>query len=1047
MPPGGHLYNIWEQEGVVDDKIDVSCLLPTGILILLRCSRQQTITSIKTEVWKQAKTFPFFNQLLDINYYVFQCINQNAEQEELLDEKRRLCDVQPFSPDLKVVLKADDVEDKVLNGNISHLIDKGLHEFDMMHNEEVNDYRMKMQHESDSIHRKRSKWDWEKKACFLFPPHIESSLATGTLKRQLHAKKSIPVSVKFMDNPLRKTVVIANLQELPSELIKKAFTAVRLLKEKNEKDYVLKLRGRQDFLIGNRPLHEYKYIRDMITQGGNEKIAEVVIVHKETLQVNELIMDPLLKRRKDIRPPPTPVKRAADAFLSCDVHDQVRITIHKAWNVNVDSSANTVVRVRAAIFHGGEQLGDSFITTTETSGTNPSWNEWFDAKLTVSNLPRMARLCMLIGTTRKNTTKNFLPLAWVNTTFFNFKNQLQTGSRILHMWPDLEGDDFKALGTVESNPGHRAEYNSTAIEISFDNNSQNHTVVYPPLDTILKRAKEIEESEHAVYLDQGDLTDNLRKIVEKDPLERLNMQEMEKLWKAREECLEHIPHSLPRLLQCVQWDNSSSVAQMQGLLQNWPELKPEEAMELLDYRYADKNVRKFAVMCLEKLTDEELSQYLLQLVQALKYETHLDCDLGNFLLTRAVQNQRIGHFFFWHLRAEMHVLSASTRFGLLLEAYCRCNIAHMRTLKKQVENLNKMASVNEVVKRLIGQDKSIQDQIATLREMLHQYMFAGSFKQFLSPLSPSYYLREPRVESCRVMGSKMAPLFLVFKNEDALGQDVMILYKNGDDLRQDMLTLQVLQIMDNIWKKEGLDLRLIPYRALATGDCSGFIQIVTQAETISKIQVNRAKARGRGKLGAAFHSSSLFEWLKEKNVTGTELDHAIEDFTYSCAGYCVATYVLGIGDRHNDNIMVKETGQLFHIDFGHFLGKFKSKFGVKRERVPFVLTHDFVHVITRGDKKGTKSSKQAFQNFQNLCEQAFLILRRYGNLLITLFAMMLSSGIPELSDSTIGYLRGSLVLDMSEDDAVKHFRAKFKAALQDSWKTSVNWSFHNIARG
>ena len=41
----------------------------------------------------------------------------------------------------------------------------------------------------------------------------------------------------------------------------------------------------------------------------------------------------------------------------------------------------------------------------------------------------------------------------------------------------------------------------------------------------------------------------------------------------------------------------------------------------------------------------------------------------------------------------------------------------------------------------------------------------------------------------------------------------------------------------------------------------------------------------------------------------------------------------------------KIEGNLFHIDFGHFLGNVKKKFGVKRERDPFVLTKEMVAFI------------------------------------------------------------------------------------------------------
>jgi len=170
------------------------------------------------------------------------------------------------------------------------------------------------------------------------------------------------------------------------------------------------------------------------------------------------------------------------------------------------------------------------------------------------------------------------------------------------------------------------------------------------------------------------------------------------------------------------------------------------------------------------------------------------------------------------------------------------------------------------------------------------------------------------VEKCKIMDSAKKPIWLVFKNAESEGSNYIVIFKAGDDLRQDMLTLQMLRVMDKLWKNSNLNLKLNAYQCIVTGKDTGMIEVVTDAMTIAKIQ----KAHERPL--SEFNPEVLYEWLNQQNKTPIELENAIQNFTSSCAGYCVATYFLGIGDRHNDNIMLKKDGHFFHIDFGHFFG-------------------------------------------------------------------------------------------------------------------------------
>lgn len=122
----------------------------------------------------------------------------------------------------------------------------------------------------------------------------------------------------------------------------------------------------------------------------------------------------------------------------------------------------------------------------------------------------------------------------------------------------------------------------------------------------------------------------------------------------------------------IPWGDGAAVHEAYQMLHHWPTLEPVAALELLKPRFVDKKIREYAIRNLQKLSDIELSDYLLQLTQALKHEHHPDSPLARFLLNRALLNRNlIGHDLFWYMKAQLGIDEYSQRYQMLLEAYLR----------------------------------------------------------------------------------------------------------------------------------------------------------------------------------------------------------------------------------------------------------------------------------------------------------------------------------------------------------------------------------------
>ncbi|KAB8108055.1 hypothetical protein EE612_043342 [Oryza sativa] len=497
----------------------------------------------------------------------------------------------------------------------------------------------------------------------------------------------------------------------------------------------------------------------------------------------------------------------------------------------------------------------------------------------------------------------------------------------------------------------------------------------------------------------------IQNILKYPPTRTLNVDEKQLLWKFRF-YLTSEKKALVKFLLFVEWSDIQEAKQAVALIPRWESIDVADALGLLSPVFQNEEVRAYAVGVLERASDEELQCYLLQLVQGLRFERSDRSRLAHFLVNRALSNYELASFLRWYLVVELHDPSHARRY---LCTYEMLEDAIMRSVHKEENGFQVWQSLIEQAE-LTAQLRSIMKELSNVKHdaqtkgRILEQLFSGIFSELKnfsepipSPLTPTVLLDGIVPEESLVFKSANYPLCIAFSTVN--GGTSKMIFKKGDNLRKDQLVIQIISLMDRLLKSDNLDLHLTPYQVLATGLEEGLVEFIPSISVAKIIQ----------KTGSI--ESYLQKCNPDEDGPFGITAQCLETFIKSCAGYSVITYILGIGDRHLDNLLLQDDGRLFHVDFSYMLGEQPHRFAPPSP--PMKLCKEMVEAMG-----GTES--EYYARFKSYCCEAYNILRKSSNLILNLFYLMTGSNIESITDKGTSKLQQNFRLDLDDEDAI-HF--------------------------
>lgn len=295
-----------------------------------------------------------------------------------------------------------------------------------------------------------------------------------------------------------------------------------------------------------------------------------------------------------------------------------------------------------------------------------------------------------------------------------------------------------------------------------------------------------------------------------------------------------------------------------------------------------------------------------------------------------------------------------------------------------------------------------------------------------------------------VLGSLAKPRKLTARGSD--GKQYGLLIKPKDDLRTDQRLMEFNGMINRSLKRDAesskRQLYIKTYAVTPLNEECGIIEWVDGLKTLRDILLGLYKARGispnYGQIAQLMKEACtseanikrftetvlgmfppiLMDWFIAQFPNPSTWFAARLKYTRSCAVMSMVGTILGLGDRHGENVLLEEgNGGIFHVDFNCLFDKGLTF--AQPERVPFRLTHNMTAAMGIYGYEGP---------FRHCSELTLRILRQQEETLMTILEAFIYDPTLDLQRTK---KRNYEVVKLNPTSVVESIKRKVRGLLPD----------------